>query len=104
MLAFGIIMLFVAAVFAVVGFLIFRGKTELIHSYHRENVTDMSGYGRAMGKSVIGIGASAALSGATALIGGTDVAVIAAIGVFVVGFTVCLILIARAQKKYNGSF
>lgn len=102
MLAFGIIMLFVAAVFAVVGFLIFRGKTELIHSYHRENVTDMSGYGRAIGKSVIGIGASAALSGATALIGGTDVAV--TIGVFAVGFTVCLILIARAQKKYNGSF
>lgn len=59
MLAFGIIMLFVAAVFAVVGFLIFRGKTELIHSYHRENVTDMSGYGRAIGKSVIGIGANA---------------------------------------------
>ena len=59
MLAFGIIMLFVAAVFAVVGFLIFRGKTELIHSYHRENVTDMSGYGRTIGKSVIGIGKSA---------------------------------------------
>ena len=102
MLAFGIIMLFVAAVFAVVGFLIFRGKTELIHSYHRENVTDRVGYGKAFGKALLVVAASPLVSGIIGLLGTQDRTAVAAVIVLIVGLLIGFTALARVQKKWNG--
>ena len=44
-------MFVISAIFIVFSILIYRGRTELIHSYHRENVTDRVGYGKAFGKA-----------------------------------------------------
>ena len=84
MLPYSILMFVVSAIFIVFSILIYRGRTELIHSYHRENVTDRVGYGKAFGKALLVVAASTA--------------VIVLIVGLVIGFTA----LARVQKKWNG--
>ena len=63
MLPYSILMFVISAIFIVFSILIYRGRTELIHSYHRENVTDRVGYGRAFGKALLVVAASPLVSG-----------------------------------------
>lgn len=102
MTAFSVVFLLVALLFIVIGIMIFFGKTELIHDYHQENVTDKKGYGKAMGKAVGGIGLSALAGGLISLIFKDEKFIFSAVAVFFIGFALSFYFIFKAQKKYNG--
>ena len=67
MIAYSLILFFVAAIFVGIGIAIYRGKTNWIHDYHQTNVTDPAAYGKAMGKALFVFAADFLLSGIIAL-------------------------------------
>lgn len=102
MLPYSILMFVVSAIFIVFSILIYRGRTELIHSYHRENVTDRVGYGKAFGKALLIVAASPLVSGVIGLLGTQDRTAVAAVAVLIVGLVIGFAALARVQKKWNG--
>ena len=94
MLPYSILMFVISAIFIVFSILIYRGRTELIHSYHRENVTDRVGYGKAFGKALLVVAASP--------LGTQDRTAVAAVIVLIVGLVIGFAALARVQKKWNG--
>ena len=102
MIAYAVIMLLVALLFGVVAMQIGKGKVELIHDYHRKHVTDIAGYGKAIGR-VLGIMAGTmALSSGIALLGESAGIVWSAIAVLGSGFALSIVCFVRVQKRYNG--
>ena len=100
MILFAVILFAVAVLFGVLAVLIYRGKTELIHDYHRTRVTDKAGYGKAFGKTLAVIAIAMALSGGIALFG--EAAMGISMAVLFLGLAVGIAAILRVQKKYNG--
>ena len=100
MIIFAIVFYVVGLLLLICGVAIFRGKTWLIHDYHRANVTDHENYGKAMGKAIGGMGLSACLSATLSFLG--EAYVWLCMGAFLVGFVAMFILIIIAQRKYNG--
>ena len=98
MIVYGIIMLAVALLFAVLAVLIYRGNTRLIHDYHQTRVTDQTAYGKAYGKAMGLIAGGMALSGGISFLAEAWIAV----AVLVLGLAVGFVAIARVQKQYNG--
>lgn len=92
----------IAAIFIVVGILIFRGNTDLIHDYHQKNVKDFDGYGKGMGKGIISIGVFFLIGAVITLVVRGESGTIAGIIVSLSGFVMSLIYILKVQKKYNG--
>lgn len=92
----------IAAIFIVVGILIFRGNTDLIHDYHQKNVKDFDGYGKGMGKGIISIGVFFLIGAVITLAVRGESGTIAGIIVSLSGFVLSLIYILKVQKKYNG--
>ncbi len=97
-----ILYLALAAIFIVVGILIFRGNTDLIHNYHQKNVKDFDRYGKAMGKGVIGMGVPFLLGAIVSLCLNSDKGTIVGIVIVLSGFALSFIYILKVQKKYNG--
>ena len=85
----------------VLGIMIWRGKTKLIHAYHQKNVTDFKGYGKAMGKVVAGQGVLAVIAASTAFFG--ERWMVIGVWIFFVGFCVMFLILYFIQRKYNGS-
>lgn len=102
MLPYSLLMLVISAIFIIFSILIYRGRTELIHSYHRENVTDDAGYGKAFGKALLIVAASPLVSGVIGLLGTQDRTAVAAVIILIVGLVIGFIALARVQKKWNG--
>ena len=100
MLLFTLLMGFSAMIYFVLGLLIYRGRADLIHSYHQHRVTDKEGYCRAYGITMMGMAAGMAVSGGLSLFGVTAAAQATAILICVV--VVGALLLAAIQKKYNG--
>ena len=100
MILYAIIMFLCAAMFSVLAMLIYKGKTELIHSYHQTKVKDKTGYGKAFGKAMGVFAAAMALSGIVSLFG--EAAMGASVVILLIGIAVGTIAIVRVQKKYNG--
>ena len=100
MLVYAIVMFAIAALFVVLAVLICRGKTELIHGYHRTKVTDQAAYGKAFGRALSAIPVGMIASGTIALFG--EKVMWAAVAVLLLGLGIGLIAIFRVQKKYNG--
>lgn len=98
MLLYAIIMFFAGALVAGLGLAIYRGKTDLIHSYHQTKVTDPAAYGKAFGKAMFVIAAAMVLSG---LIGLVDRTSLLAVTVLMVGLAVGIGCIIAVQRKYN---
>ena len=98
MIAFSIFMFAVALLMIILGWLIYRGKTELIHSYHQTKVKNKKAYGKAMGKALMGLGIPLIVAGVVGLFT-TSVLVTV---ILVVGFIISFISIFKVQKKYNG--
>jgi len=98
MIVYSIILLAAAAALIVVGVLVYSGKTQLIHQYHRTRVKDMKAYGKAMGKALCLISVPLTAVGVLALF--TDSAWLTLI--LVVGLAVSLVPLFIVQKKYNG--
>ena len=104
MFLYSIILLAVSLPFAWISVAIYRGKTDLIHSYHRTNVSDHAAYGKAFGKAMLLITFTMILSGIVALMGSSDGVTLLAVAVLLLGLCVGLYRIAVVQKKYNGGF
>ena len=100
MIIYAFILLFTALIIGVMAVLIHKGKTSLIHDYHRTKVTDKAGYGKAFGKAMAVIAIAMALSGVVALFGAC--AMWGAVAVLAIGLIAGIIAIVRVQKKYNG--
>ena len=97
MVLYAVIMFAVAIPFGILSLLIYRGKTDLIHSYHQEKVTDPAAYGKAFGKALSMFAVAMTLSGIVSLLGSAPIAV----GVLAVGMIVGIAAIVAVQKKYN---
>ena len=102
MLLYSLIMFAAGAVILGVGIAVFRGRTDLIHDYHQANVKeeDRLCYGRAMGAGILTLAAALLASGILALClpEGSMIPLI----VLFAGIAVSIVLLIRAQRKYNG--
>ena len=99
---YALILFLTGTLFLALGIAIYRGKTNLIHDYHQTNVKDHGGYGKAMGKALLVMAAGMVLSAAADLLGDSDGNALAAVAILVIALVAGLILMALAQKKYNG--
>ena len=79
-----------------------KQKLSVLHDYHYQNVKqeDIPAYSRAMGIGLILIGAGICLTGVIDLLTRSALCWIA----FVAGFAAGMIIMGKAQKKYNGSW
>ena len=91
----------VSLLLIILGILIRKGKTDLIHSYHREKVTDHEAYGKAFGKALFAVGAAPLVSGIIALCGDSDRIAAASLAVLFLGLAIGIGCIIAVQKKYN---
>ena len=85
----------------VLGFLIWKKqKISLIHDYHYRNVKeeDVPSYTRQIGSGLIIIGSGILLTGMLDLLNSSLWWI-----PLIIGFSLGLIVIIKAQKKYNGS-
>jgi len=98
MFVYSVIMFLCSAIFAGMGIAIYRGKTDLIHSYHQTKVTDQTGYGKAFGKAMLVIAMALLLSGIIALL---DVFAVLAVAVLILGIVIGVGCIIAVQRKYN---
>ncbi len=101
MTAYSLIMFSTAVIFLIVGIAVYRGKTELIHSYHQERVKDKRAYGRAFAKALSVISLALVASGIVALLGASGVVVILAVAVLIAGLGIGIGCIIAVQIKYN---
>ena len=98
MLVYSIIMFLVATLFTVLGIVIYKGKTDLIHDYHQTKVKDKSAYGKAFGKAMLVIATVMLLSG---LVGLFESLTILAVAILIIGLVIGIGCIVAVQKKYN---
>ena len=101
MISYGIILLLVALLFAVLAVLIGKGRTDLIHDYHQKHVKDKAGYAKAYGKAMWIYAGTMALSGIIGMLGESAWVVTASLGALLAGFVAGTAAIFRVQKKYN---
>ena len=104
MLIYFVIMLVFAVLFLIIGLAIYRGKTELIHDYHRRKVREdeRQEYGRSFAKGMFAICATLLLSGVIALFDDTGLIIAVSLVILFAGLMVSFIILAKVQKKYNG--
>ena len=98
MLLYSVIMFLAAALFAVLGIAIYKGKTDLIHDYHQTKVKDKSAYGKAFGKAVLVIATVMLLSG---LMGLFENFGLLAVVILIIGLVIGIGCIVAVQRKYN---
>ncbi len=104
MIVYSISMFVIAVVFLILGILVYKGNTGLIHSYHRTKIkeSDKKEYGKAFAKGLFAITLTLAISGIVALFGeGNKIAGIS-IAILFVGIIVSFVILGKVQKKYNG--
>ena len=101
MLLYSILMLLTAALLIIVGCLIYRGRTHLIHSYHQAKVKDHAAYGRAFGKAMFLFSLGPLLSGLVGLLGDSEPIAVVSLILLFVGFALGLAAILTVQKRYN---
>ena len=88
----------------VLGMLIYRGNTNLIHDYHQTKIKeeDKEAYGRDFSKGMFGLALTMFLSGGVSLFGETKSVVLFSEAVLFAGIIISIAVIVRVQKKYNG--
>ena len=102
MIIYSVIMLVMAAVFAVFAILISRGNTNLINCYHEDRVTDKPTYCKKFSQSLWLLAAVLIASGVVGLFGETDAIALIAVGVLIVGVVCGICRLFHVQKKYGG--
>ena len=95
-------MFLTAALFGGIGGAIYRGRTDLIHSYHQENVADRVAYGKAVGKALLLIAGTMLCSGVISLLGRSEKSAVFSVAVLAAGLVLGLARLVTAQKKHNG--
>lgn len=81
--------------------MIYRGKTNLIHSYHQARVKDKTSYGKAFGKALSVIALACFISGIIGLFGNSYVTKMTAMITLIVGIVLGICCIVAVQWKYN---
>ena len=99
MLLYSIIMFVVAGLIFGLGAAIYRGRTDLIHDYHQQKVTDPKGYAAAFGRAMFIVGLGPGISGILGLLG--EAAATASLIVLFAGLGVGIGCIVAVQKKFN---
>ncbi len=104
MIVYSVILFAAAVLILIVGRAIYRGKTDLIHDYHRQNVPESERlrYGRAFAGGLFVLGGALALSGGIALFGDSGPITAVSLAVLTAGLVVSIVMIVLVQKKYNG--
>ena len=104
MTAYAVLMWAIAALFLLLGHLIYRGKTRLIHEYHRERVKseDTAAYGRAFSTGLFALAGTLVLSGTVSLLWTLPGAVTASLVVLFIGLAASFVILWRVQRRYNG--
>ena len=101
MLAYSVIMFLTTALLMLLSIAIYKGKTNLIHSYHQTKVADKSAYGKAFGKALFVVAMAPLLSGIIGLFGSSDMIAVIAAAVLIIGIVIGIGFIAAVQMKYN---
>ena len=101
MLAYSIIMFAVGVLFAAIGIAIYKGKTDLIHSYHQTKVTDKAAYGKAFGRAMLVIAVGMLGSGVVALLGDSNIIARLSLILLFAGLGIGIGCIIVIQIKYN---
>ncbi|NLC26791.1 MAG: hypothetical protein GX777_09260 [Fastidiosipila sp.] len=98
-MAYSIIMFAFSALIIIVGILIYRSNTSLVHDYQQDKVTDerRPAYSRAFAKGLFGIAATLTASGILGLFN----EMVAAIIVIFLGLIISVLYLVRVQKQYN---
>ena len=104
MTAYSVILFVIAAAFVLLGVLIFRGNTKLIHDYHQTKVSEekKSAYAREFSVGVFLCAAGMILSGVIALFGESRGIMIASVVALFAGIIAGTVVFGIVQKKYNG--
>ncbi len=98
MIIYSVIMYAVGILMVIIGILVYKGKTELIHSYHQRKVKDKKAYAKAMGKVLLGISLPLFVSGTVGLFTASALPTV----ILLVGLAVALVPLFLVQNKYNG--
>ena len=101
MLPYSIILLAVSALLFVLSGVIYRGKTDLIHSYHQSKVQDKAAYGKAFGKALSVMALAPLISGAVGLFADSKAIAAVAVAILILGLLCGICLLAAVQRKYN---
>ena len=106
MVIYSVILFAAAALFFGLAAAVYRGNTNLIHSYHQTHVkeADKKQYGRSFSKGLFVLAASMAFSGIIALFGETVPIVMISVVVLLAGNVAAFLVIAKVQKEFNGGF
>ena len=104
MIAYAVLMWAIAALFLLLGLLIYHRKTGLIHEYHRERVRseDMAAYGRAFSTGLFALAGTLVLSGIVSLLWTLPGAVTASLVVLFVGLAASFAILWRVQRRFYG--
>ena len=101
MLLYSILMFAISILFIVMSVMIYRGKTDLIHSYHQTKVKDKATYGKAFGKALLVLALAPLVSGSIGLFGDSNVLAISAVLTLFAGIVLGSCCILAVQNKYN---
>ena len=101
---FAVIMSAAAVLLFAVSYAIYRGRVDLIHDYHQDQVKekDKPAYGQAMGKCLFVMSAGMLSCGIISLFGDDKGYVLAGIAVLFACIIMSVIMIVKVQKKFNG--
>lgn len=104
MVAYSVIMFSAAVIFLILGVLLYRGKTSLIHDYHQIHIksSDKRAYGRAFAKAMFCISLTLLVSGGIALFGENNAIIFFSLALLFAGLIASIVWIGKIQKKYNG--
>ncbi len=100
-MVFSFISALTAVALTVVGILLYRGHTSLVHAHHRTHVRDHQGYGKAMGRATLALAAFLLAAGVLSLAMGEKSGGLYALPVVVMGLGVYAVLVLHAQRRYN---
>lgn len=101
------VLLFAAAVlFLAAGLRMRKRGRGMIHDYHQTEVrqADEKAYGKAFERALYVMALSDAAAGTAALLGESKMLLAVSIALLGAGHLIALVMMARAQKKYQGRF
>lgn len=104
MIAFSVMLFAVALLFLIIGVLIYKGNTKLIHDYHQSKVkeAEKNNYCKDFSIGMFLVSAFLSVGGIIGLLGdGMQIALIS-IAVVFIGIVISFLVIYKVQKKYNG--
>ncbi|MGN1479585.1 MAG: DUF3784 domain-containing protein [Acutalibacteraceae bacterium] len=104
MIIFSVLLFAVALLFLIIGILIYKGNTKLIHDYHQLKIkeSEKNNYCKDFSIGLFLISASLSVGGIIGLLGNSKQIALISIAVIFIGIIISFLVIYKVQKKYNG--